>query len=232
MLRAKQVCVVQKGVALINNVTCELLPGRITSFVGKSGAGKTTLLKACAGLIEVSQGTIVVDGTSLKQCSLQQRSAMLGYVFQDFNLFPHLTVLENCIDPLVIRGIARDDACKKARAVLEACDMVQFSSTYPSCLSGGQKQRVAIARALCLKPHILLLDEPTASLDPFNTDLLVAIIKNMVAQGLTVGVSSQDLSFIQKIMDRVYYLEEGEIKECMENPSEYKNTLYIANFLQ
>ncbi|MFA6066368.1 MAG: ATP-binding cassette domain-containing protein [Candidatus Babeliaceae bacterium] len=207
---------------LLNNVSCTLVPGRITSFIGKSGAGKTTLLKSLVGLMPITQGQIIINDKQLSGLTHRQRSEEIGYVFQDFNLFPHMTVIENCIDPLlvhdmplhqIVHGTYYFQARQQALFILQRLEMQDFVDKYPSELSGGQQQRVAIARALCLNPRILLLDEPTASLDPFNTDILVAILLSLAKNGLTIGLSSQDMGFVRKVFDRVYYLESGRIIE-------------------
>lgn len=203
---------------ILKSVSCELLKGRITTFVGRSGAGKTTLLKAITGLAPIISGEIIKFGR-------------VGYVFQDFNLFPHFTVLQNCIDPLIVHGVNPIDAQVRAQDILNQLEMSAFLGQYPAQLSGGQKQRVAIARALCLQPQILLLDEPTASLDPVNTDILVNILKKLAAQGLTVGLSSQDMSFVCKIFDQVYFMQSGEILESCDGFDQIKNCPLINQFI-
>lgn len=202
MVIVKNLVVQLHNQEILKDVSCQLLSGRITTFIGKSGAGKTTLLKAIAGLVPVDSGEII-------------KLEPVGYVFQDFNLFPHLSVLQNCTDPLIVHGVDPIQAQEQAQDILKQLEMHSFINQYPEQLSGGQKQRVAIARALCLKPQILMLDEPTASLDPLNADLLVSILKKLAAQGMTVALSSQDMSFVRKIFDRVYYMQAGAIlEEC------------------
>ena len=180
----KLIVKLQKQIVL-KSVSCTLLPGRITTFIGKSGAGKTTLLKSLIGLFSSSEGTIAINGKQITSLSSKQRSEEIGYVFQDFNLFANLSVLQNCIDPMIVHGMAYDKAMQRALEILEQLEMQSFIDKYPKELSGGQQQRIAIARALCLNPRVLLLDEPTASLDPYNTDILVGILKKLAAQGLT-----------------------------------------------
>lgn len=201
---------------ILKSISCVLLPGRITTFIGKSGAGKTTLLKAFVGLAPITKGSITVNEKQIASLSSKQRSEEIGYVFQDFNLFAHLTVLENCIDPLIVHGMAHEQAEQRALEILQQLEMANHRDKYPAQLSGGQQQRVAIARALCLNPRVLLLDEPTASLDPANTDILVSILKKLASQGLTIGLSSQDMSFVRKIFDYVYYVQSGEIAESCD----------------
>jgi polar amino acid transport system ATP-binding protein len=217
---------------ILSNISCTLSVGHITAFIGLSGAGKTTLLKSIAGLIKISDGSIFVeDQVDLTTLSSVQRAQKIGYVFQDFNLFLHLTVVQNCIDPLLVAEMSYDDAVARARDVLEQLQMLNFMDVYPSQLSGGQQQRVAIARALCLQPQILLLDEPTASLDPVNTDILVNILKKLAAEGLIIAVSSQDMSFVSKIFDRVYFMQAGAIVEFCDAIEGMKHSLLISQFV-
>jgi polar amino acid transport system ATP-binding protein len=218
---------------ILADIHCSLEPGRIVSFIGRSGAGKTTLLKSLVGLVAVSKGSIFLDDQKeLRTFSDQQRAKKIGYVFQDFNLFSHMTVLQNCIDPLIVYGISESDARNRAIEVLKQLGMNDFVKYYPLQLSGGQKQRVAIARALCLNPSILLLDEPTASLDPINTDTLIAILQSLADQGLTIGISSQDMGFVRKIFDKVYYLESGKIIEICDTNQSLSQCPLIQNFIK
>jgi polar amino acid transport system ATP-binding protein len=232
MVLANNLTVQVKGQILLDSISCSLQPGRITSFIGKSGAGKTTLLKSLASLIPVTSGVIVVNNKQLKDTTPQQRAEEVGYVFQEFNLFPHLTVLENCIDPLIIRGTSYAEAKARALVVLQTLGMSTFIDRYPSELSGGQQQRTAIARSLCLKPRVLLLDEPTASLDPENTDILIALLRSLAGEGLIIGVSSQDMSFVQKVFDRVYYLEDGKIIEFCDGQKMLGQCPAIQRFIR
>lgn len=216
---------------ILKNVSCSLLPGRITVFIGKSGAGKTTILQAIVGLAEFNQGAVLLDDESMNLLSEKQRSELIGYVFQDFNLFPHLSVLQNCIDPLRFHGLSLASAQQRALDVLQQLDMQHVKDSYPDQLSGGQKQRVAIARALCLQPKVLLLDEPTASLDPFNTELLVSILKDLASQGLVIALSSQDMSLVRNIFDRIYYVQDGSIVEFCDQQKE-QDCPFVQSFLK
>jgi ABC-type polar amino acid transport system ATPase subunit len=225
--------VVIKSQMLLNSIHCSLEAGHITLFMGKSGAGKTTLLKTIAGLIDNTSGIILINGVRSDKLNCLRKTEMVGYVFQDFNLFPHYTVLENCLGPLSVHGISAENGYACATKLLEHFGMMALRDKYPAELSGGQQQRVAIARALCLQPHILLLDEPTASLDPENTKILVSILRDLAKHGLTIGVSSQDMDFVRQIFDRVYYMEDGAIKEfCDNRGASLKACPFINQFLE
>lgn len=229
MVKVDKITVQVNNQILLDKISCSLLPGRITCFLGKSGAGKTTLLKSLVNLININAGQIFIDEQSINLLTPQQRAKSIGYVFQDFNLFNNLTVLENCTNPLQAHKIS--DAKEIALNELKKLNLEEHLNKYPAQLSGGQKQRVAIARALCLKPKILLLDEPTASLDPINTNILINILVNLAKDGFTIAVSSQDINFINKIFDRVYYLENGKVLEFCNGLEKLKKTNYISNFL-
>lgn len=231
MVIGNNIVVMLQGQEIVQSVSCTLPAGRITAFIGKSGAGKTTLLKVLAGLIAPTGGSVIVAGVDLRGFSLAQRAENSGYVFQEFNLFEHLTVLQNCVDPLIVHGITPVQATRRAQAQLAQLAMSEHCNKYPSELSGGQKQRVAIARALCLQPKVLLLDEPTASLDPINTENLIDILKQLAAQGLTIGFSSQDMSFVRNVFDRVYYMQEGKIIEFCQDVQQLDKNPKMSKFL-
>lgn len=231
MISVKDLTVNLQNKPVIKNITCDFQPGRINLLLGKSGAGKTTLLKALIGLVSVDFGVILINGQQLDLLPPKQRSELIGYVFQNFNLFNNLTVLQNCIDPLTVHNMPFNQAKKIALELLESLEMQDFINRYPSQLSGGQQQRVAIARALCLNPQVLLLDEPTASLDPVNTDLLANILKKLAGRGLTIVLSSQDMGFVRKIFDYAYYMQEGQILEVCDGLDNLDSCDLIRQFV-
>lgn len=232
MVSVNNLGVVLNGTPLLTDVSCTVIPGRITLCIGESGAGKTTLLKTMARLLPISSGDITVNKQSIVLLSPEERAREIGYVFQQFNLFAHMTVLENCMDPLIIQGTSIESARACALAQLEKLGMQSYADVYPASLSGGQQQRVAIARALCLNPRVLLLDEPTASLDPINTQALIAILKTLAAEGRAIGVSSQDMDFVRLIMDRVYYLRTGRIVATCDSAQDAASCTEIAQFIK
>ena len=209
MLNAQNLSLMRGTTRVLTNADLTLEPGSITLFLGPSGAGKTTLLRALAGLTPLQSGTITIDGINLSTLSQQERTRFIGYVFQQFNLFPHMTVLQNCTQPLTLQGLSQTEAHTKALAQLAAVDMAAYADRYPHQLSGGQQQRVAIARALALTPRVLLLDEPTASLDTENSRILIALLRSMSEQGIMVGIATQDLFLLQELPERSYRIEHG-----------------------
>lgn len=224
----------KKGNALIlNQVSFELKQGRITAFIGKSGAGKTTLLKCIANLHAHYEGIITCEGQDLKNLSSLERSTTIGFVLQQFHLFPHFTALQNCTFALnEVVGLEADEARARAIETLTLLGMLPFVNAYPAQLSGGQQQRVAIARALVMQPKVLLLDEPTSALDPDSKKSLANVLFDLHAKGLTLALSSHDMPFIKKIMDRIYYMDEGElVEECDRRVEDLASKEKISQFL-
>ncbi len=215
--------------SILKGITFDAPKGCITTFIGKSGAGKTTLLQSIAQLNANVEGEIILDNKVINSLDPKEQSCTIGFVFQEFNLFPMMTVLQNCIDPLLIRGIAKKDAEQKALKCLTTLGMDQYKDRYPWQLSGGQQQRVAIARALCLEPQVLMFDEPTSSLDPENTELLITILKKLCKNGITILLSSQDMPFVQKIADNIYVIDEGLIVESFTTKYEKNINEKIKN---
>ena len=205
----------KKGSSLVlKDVSFEIRKGRITTFMGQSGAGKTTLLKCIANLYSEYEGIITCNGNDITNFNALERATTIGFVLQQFHLFPHLSVLKNCTYALVnTMKIEEAEAEKMASETLNILSMLRFIHSFPSQLSGGQQQRVAIARALVLRPEILLLDEPTSALDPESKKDLESLLLELNAKGITIALSSHDMPFIRKIMDYVYFMEQGELIE-------------------
>lgn len=220
----------------LNNISCIIPIQRITSLIGKSGAGKTTLLRCIAGLQEITQGEILFQDKNLLNLDPCKRAELVGFVFQNFNLFPHLTVLQNCMQPLmIVQKKTALEAQKQALETLCQFGMETYQSSYPSQLSGGQQQRVAIARALTLGPKILLLDEPSSALDPENTQILIKLLEQLCAEGITIILASQDMGFARAIRDYVCLVADGQITETYDalealNPNKTKVIDSFLNF--
>lgn len=223
----------QSNALTLADVSFTLRKGRITVFMGPSGAGKTTLLKCVAGLQPDYTGQITYCERDLSSLNHAERASSIGFVLQQFALFPHLTALQNCTHPLkMVLKIPREEAQHRAKALLISLGIGALENAFPSQLSGGQQQRVAIARALMLQPKVLLLDEPTSALDPESKACLITLLKELNQQGMTIGLSSHDMTFINKMMDYIYFLDAGIIKEEYDHTIDLlQNKQQISRFL-
>jgi ABC-type polar amino acid transport system ATPase subunit len=209
---------------VLSRVNFDIPRGRITAFIGKSGAGKTSLLRCCAHLETSYTGTLLVEDTPLTTLSNSQRVHTIGFVFQQFNLFPHMTVEANCVAPVLYEGsVTHTDAQARAQELLTLVGMQDYAQRYPHQLSGGQQQRVAIARALMLQPKILLFDEPTSALDPESTTMLATVLKNLLEHSITIAYASHDMQFISATLDRVYLMKDGAIEETFDSKTQNRS---------
>ncbi len=203
---------------VLNTISFEIPKGRITAFIGRSGAGKTSILRCCAHLTTSYTGTLTLQNRSLSSYKDQERVHTVGFVFQQFNLFPHMNIMENCTAALKYEGLLSESAIEdRAQELLALVGMSPYLSRYPHQLSGGQQQRVAIARALMLRPSVLLFDEPTSALDPESTTMLATVLKNLLNHGITVAYASHDMQFIAATRDRIYLMEHGTIIDTFDS---------------
>jgi ABC-type polar amino acid transport system ATPase subunit len=218
---------------ILNSISFAIAEGRITAFVGRSGAGKTSLLRCCAHLTTEYTGSLLCDGTPLAEMTTQKRVHSIGFVFQKFHLFPHMTAIENCMAPLLHEGVLdASTIMRRAMELLELVGLQDFVDRMPHQLSGGQQQRVAIARALMMQPKVLLFDEPTSALDPESTMIFASVLNRLQQQGVTIAYSSHDMQFISAVKDRVYLLEDGEIVELYDKTeTSIDDRPAIKNFL-
>lgn len=219
LIKATNLHVVYNNASLasLKGVSFTIEQGKTTLFLGRSGSGKTTLLKCIAQLNDDYTGEIEFDGAKISDMIAAQRAKSIGFVAQHFNLFPHLTVLENCVHPQVhVLGSMLGAALETAEEVLEHLEIAHLRHKKSRELSGGQAQRVAIARALCMNPKLLLLDEPTSALDPESAKQLANVLQKLIADGITVAVSTHDMVFAKLILDRAYFMESGEIVEFFD----------------
>lgn len=219
-------------VQVLYDINLDVADGEIVCLIGPSGSGKSTLLRCINQLEEAQTGTIKVDGVvqgweerdgALHELSNKQivaQRAQIGMVFQRFNLFPHLTALENIIEaPVHVRGVDRSEATNRGRKLLENVGLSDKETSYPSELSGGQQQRVAIARALAMEPKLMLFDEPTSALDPELVSEVLGVMKGLAEVGMTMIVVTHELGFAREVADRVVFLDKGRIVES-GNPEE------------
>lgn len=206
---------------ILSGLNLTIPQGRIATLIGRSGAGKTSLLRCLASLEKRYEGNVLLNGNEIRTIAHQDQGHLTGFVAQNFNLFAHLTALQNCMQPLmVIEGLSESEALSRAHAMLESLGVSHAAHLKPSQLSGGMQQRVAIARALVLAPRALLLDEPSSALDPENAQNLIGIIKKLAAEGITFVISSQDMHFTNRMLDLVYLFENGQLIERLDVHSE------------
>ena len=202
--------------AVLTDVNAEINRGEVVSIIGPSGAGKTTFLRCLNLLDRPTGGSIVIDGIDVlhRRTDVSKIRQKMNMVFQSFNLFAHLSVLDNLtIAPIKLRGVPRDVAARKALDLLRMVGLGEKASNFPDELSGGQKQRVAIARCLAMEPEIVLFDEPTSALDPTMVSEVLAVIRRLARDGMTMVIVTHEMDFARDISSRVFYMDEGTIYE-------------------
>lgn len=211
------------GVLGLKSASMEILAGEVVVIVGPSGSGKSTLLRTFNGLEAITGGEIVVDGHVLHQrrADLRALRQRVGMVFQQFNLFPHLSVLDNLmLAPRKVLKLSTAEAEQRARALLAKVGLSDKCASYPSQLSGGQQQRVAIARALAMQPAVMLFDEPTSALDPEMVGEVLDVMKQLAAEGMTMCVVTHEMGFARAVASRVVFMDGGEIL-CEDAPASF-----------
>lgn len=204
------------GVHAVRGISFEVKQGESVAIIGSSGSGKSTVLRCINRLIEPTDGAIYLKGDQINtpQTDINQVRSRIGMVFQSFELFAHLRVIDNITLGLIhVREMSRKDAEAEALEVLERVDMLDRKDAYPGNLSGGQKQRVAIARALAMKPEVMLFDEPTSALDPELIGSVLKTIRSLADEGMTMVVVTHEISFARDVADRVVYMDEGKVAE-------------------
>ncbi|MGF7184186.1 polar amino acid transport system ATP-binding protein [Desulfitispora alkaliphila] len=201
---------------VLKGIDLNIREREVLVIIGASGSGKSTLLRCINFLERAQKGEIIIDGELIKPKSsdINKMRQEVGMVFQHFNLFPHMTVLENVIEgPTQVKKVAKDEASKVAEELLEKVGLADKRDVYPAMLSGGQKQRVAIARALAMQPKIMLFDEPTSALDPELVGEVLAVMQDLAKEGMTMAVVTHEMGFAKEVADRVIYMDEGVIVE-------------------
>ena len=225
---------------VLKGISIEIAAKEVVCVIGASGSGKSTFLRCLNRLDEITAGQVIIDGEDITAASTNINNIRqeVGMVFQHFNLFPHKTVLDNItLAPIKARGIAKAAAKKAALELLDKVGLSDKAHAYPGELSGGQKQRVAIARALAMNPKIMLFDEPTSALDPEMVGEVLAVMKQLALEGMTMVVVTHEMGFAREVSDRVVFIHEGRILEqnspaaLFDHPQETRTQEFLSKIL-
>ena len=206
----------------LDDINAEVKKGEVVVVCGPSGSGKSTLIRTVNRLEEIQSGSLTVDGTDIQAASnrgsaLNRMRSRIGFVFQSFNLFPHLSVLDNiALSPIKVLGAKREDARTKALQLLTRVGLANKAQAYPAQLSGGQQQRVAIARALAMEPPAMLFDEPTSALDPEMVGEVLTVMRVLADEGMTMMCVTHEMGFARDVADRIWFMDAGRILETAD----------------
>ncbi|MBO4775278.1 MAG: amino acid ABC transporter ATP-binding protein [Lachnospiraceae bacterium] len=224
----------------LNGVSIDIYKGDVVFVVGPSGSGKSTFLRCLNRLEEPTGGKIIFEGIDItdKKTDINVYRERMGMVFQQFNLFPHMTVLKNLIlGPVKLQHKSKEEATKEALALLERVGLADRANAYPNQLSGGQKQRIAIVRALCMKPDVMLFDEPTSALDPEMVGEVLEVMRELAKDNMTMIVVTHEIAFAKEIANRVIFMADGQIeeqgnaKDFFDNPKSERLKQFLAKVL-
>lgn len=225
---------------VLKDISETIEKGEVVVIIGPSGSGKSTFLRCLNLLEEPTSGTINFEGEDItnKNVDINKIREKMGMVFQQFNLFPHKTVMENLtIGPTKIKKVSSEDAIKKGNELLEKVGLLDKKDAYPNSLSGGQKQRIAIARALAMEPDVMLFDEPTSALDPEMVGEVLNVMKSLAKDGMTMVVVTHEMGFAKEVGDRILFMDEGKIiekgtpNEIFENPKNPRTQDFLSKVL-
>jgi polar amino acid transport system ATP-binding protein len=225
---------------VLKDISCEIQDNEVICVIGPSGSGKSTFLRCLNALEKAQDGKIQLDSFEVTnpETDLNNLRAHVGMVFQRFNLFPHLTAIENItLAPMKVKGLTPAQATEKARTLLQRVGLAEKEHAYPHELSGGQQQRIAIARALAMEPHVMLFDEPTSALDPEMVGEVLDVIKSLAHGGRTMIVVTHEMGFAKQISDRVFFMDQGEILESgapadlFGHPKNERTRLFLSKVL-
>lgn len=203
-------------IEVLKGINAEIHKGEVVVIIGPSGSGKSTFLRTLNLLEEPTKGEIFFEGVNITdpKININKHRQKMGMVFQQFNLFPNMTVLKNMtLAPIKLKKATKAEAEERATKLLERIGLADRANAYPSQLSGGQKQRVAIVRALCMQPDVMLFDEPTSALDPEMVGEVLDVMKNLANDGMTMAVVTHEMGFAREVADRVLFIDEGIIME-------------------
>lgn len=199
---------------VLKGITQTFADGEVICIIGPSGSGKSTFLRCINLLDQPTGGHISIDGEQITEQNINSVRQKMGMVFQNFNLFPHMTVLDNvAVGPIQVKKTAPEEAKELASRLLKSVGLSEKETSYPSSLSGGQKQRVAIARALAMEPEVMLFDEPTSALDPEMVGEVLDVMKGLAHSGMTLLIVTHEMGFAREVADRVLFIDEGIVME-------------------
>jgi len=225
---------------VLNNINLTVPKGEVLVVCGPSGSGKSTLIRCINRLEDIQEGKITVNGMPVHDHSanLTKLRADIGFVFQQFHLYPHMSVAQNImLAPVHVKKISKDQAREIAMAKLKRVGLAEKADAYPTQLSGGQQQRVAIARGLAMSPEIMLFDEPTSALDPEMIGEVLDVMTDLTSEGMTMCVVTHEMGFAKKVADRVLFMDEGQIvetgkpEEFFDNPQTERAAGFISMIL-
>lgn len=225
---------------VLKGITEEIKEGEVVCIIGPSGSGKSTFLRCLNMLEEPSGGEVLLDGQVINtgETNLNEARQKLGMVFQNFNLFPHKSILENImLGPVEVKKMDKEEAKTKALNLLKIVGLEDKAEAYPPALSGGQKQRVAIARALAMEPEAMLFDEPTSALDPEMVGEVLAVMKKLASEGMTMVIVTHEMGFAKEVCDRVLFMDEGVVveqgspSELFDNPKADRTKDFLSKIL-
>lgn len=225
---------------VLKGITEEVNGGEVVVVIGPSGSGKSTFLRCLNMLEEPTSGQVIFENQTINQkgVNIDAIRTKLGMVFQNFNLFPHLTIMENItIGPTQIQRKSAKEATQIAEDLLKSMGLSDKATAYPSSLSGGQKQRIAIARALAMQPDMMLFDEPTSALDPEMVGEVLQVMKNLATSGMTMVIVTHEMNFAREVGDRVIFMDEGTIveqgtpDELFDNPKQERTKAFLSKIL-
>lgn len=225
---------------VLKGVNTKIEKQEVVCVIGASGSGKSTFLRCLNLLEEPDDGEIYIDGVSLLEHKkdINRLRQKVGMVFQQFNLFPHMTVMENItLAPIKLKGMRKNEAEEKAMELLHKVGLPDKNDQYPNHLSGGQKQRVAIARALAMDPEIMLFDEPTSALDPEMVGEVLNVMKQLANEGMTMVVVTHEMGFAREVGDRIMFMDEGIIfeegppEQIFKNPQKERTREFLGKVL-
>ncbi len=229
-----------QGTEVLKGINVEIDKGDVICVIGPSGSGKSTFLRCLNLLEQPSDGHIIFEGDDLmnKKVDLNAHRQKMGMVFQQFNLFPHMTIMDNLTcAPVMLKKATKAEAEKKAKELLARVGLADRAGSYPNQLSGGQKQRVAIVRALCMEPDVMLFDEPTSALDPEMVGEVLDVMKELAKDGMTMVVVTHEMGFAREVSNRVLFLDDGVIAEegtpaeIFGNPQSERLKSFLAKVL-